>query len=905
MSRKLSSVSEVETLIQIALQKHQSEQWEDAELLYKQLLQFPLERLDVAKTVLGGLYYQIVLGLGSVLHEQAKLKAAIELYQHALKLDPEFVEAHNNLGSIFQDQGRFGAAIDCYQQALKLRPDRAQIHNNLGNALKAQDREAAIAAYRQAISLNPNAVYYYNLGNALSEQGEIEAAAEVFQQALDLQPDSASARFGHCMNYLPIIYSTSDEVTLRRNQYQQALENLAQHYQRADFQERVKAAEAVGTTQPFYLTYQGLNDRSLQQIYGNVICQLMTSRYPQWSQPLSLPTLAADEKVRIGLVSGFFKAHSNWKIPIKGWIENLDRTEFELYGYHTEPLHDQETVVAAKTFDKFIQGPLPLEQWCELIHRDKLHVLIFPEFGMDPLTVRLGCLRLAPIQITSWGHPETSGLPTIDYYLSSDLMEPANAQEHYTEQLIRLPNLSIYYTPLPLQPEAIQKSEIGIAEDDIMFWCCQSLYKYLPQHDDVFPKIARELTKCKFVFIEHRVEQITEVFHQRLHRVFRGFGLNSEDHCLFVPRMEFRRFAGMSAISDVFLDSIGWSGCNSTLEAIAHNVPVVTLAGELMRGRHTMAILKMMGMEETIASSKAEYIKLAVRLGKDAAYRQHLSQQVANNKQKLYNDLKPVRALEDFLLQVVHKPRRFNEAEVAITLQLAVQHQREQHWTEAEHLYQQVLAKQPQHPEALFGLGMLTQQTGNLEAAEQCLSAAAQAQPNSVKIWFSLGNLRQAQGQLPAAEVAYQQALALRPDAASIHNNLGYTRQQQGDWEAAIACYQKALEVQPNCTEAEVNLGNALYALGKLPPEKHSHYAHLNYGLGTVRQTAKDWQTATVYYRQAIALQPDLVSAHYNLGEVLQAQGEVEAAIATYHKVLELDPNHEKAFLNLRQINQH
>ena len=174
----------------------------------------------------------------------------------------------------------------------------------------------------------------------------------------------------------------------------------------------------------------------------------MSSRYPQWSESGVLRNLDKDEKVRVGIVSGFFYNHSNWKIPIKGWTENLDRSEFELFGYHTGVKKDDSTISAVKIFDKFVQGVRSIEQWCEAIIEDKLHILIFPEFGMDPITVQLGCLRLAPIQMTSRGHPNTSGIPTIDYYLSSSFMEPENAQEHYTEKLVKLPNLSINYTPL-------------------------------------------------------------------------------------------------------------------------------------------------------------------------------------------------------------------------------------------------------------------------------------------------------------------------------------------------------------------------------------------------------------------------------------------------------------------------
>jgi predicted O-linked N-acetylglucosamine transferase (SPINDLY family) len=275
---------------------------------------------------------------------------------------------------------------------------------------------------------------------------------------------------------------------------------------------------------------------------------------------------------------------------------------------------------------------------------------------MDPTTIQLGCLRLAPIQITSWGHPETSGLPTIDYYLSSELMEPETAEDCYSETLIQLPNLSIHYTPLEIQPQQKTKAELGIKEEEIIFWCCQSLYKYLPQHDDVFPQIAQQAKNSKFVFIKHlgdNSEQITTVFSQRLEKAFRKWGLNYQDYCLFLPRLNSSEFAGVTAIADVFLDSIGWSGCNSSLEAIAENLPIVTLPGELMRGRHTAAILNRMGLTQMIATDKQQYIQLAVQLATDNNYRQSLRQLIGENKHKLYQDFAPVQALETFLLSVV------------------------------------------------------------------------------------------------------------------------------------------------------------------------------------------------------------------------------------------------------------
>ena len=99
----------------------------------------------------------------------------------------------------------------------------------------------------------------------------------------------------------------------------------------------------------------------------------------------------------------------------------------------------------------------------------------------------------------------------------------------------------------------------------------------------------------------------------------------------------------------MFLDSLGWSGCNSLLESLAHDLPVVTMPGALMRGRHGSAILTMMDATETIANTVDEYVAMAVRLGRDMAWREVVKARMAANKHRLYGDRACIAALEDFL----------------------------------------------------------------------------------------------------------------------------------------------------------------------------------------------------------------------------------------------------------------
>jgi predicted O-linked N-acetylglucosamine transferase (SPINDLY family) len=185
------------------------------------------------------------------------------------------------------------------------------------------------------------------------------------------------------------------------------------------------------------------------------------------------------------------------------------------------------------------------------------------------------------------------------------------------------------------------------------------LWKYLPHYDDVFPRIAKELGKCHFVFIRHpKSPQITNQFRQRLSQAFARHGLKSEDYVTLLPHMDAERYYAVNQLSDIYLDSIGWSGGKTTLEAITCDLPVVTIPGKLMRGRHSLAILTMMGVKETIGATMDDYVSLAVRLGSNAHWRHQLTQKIAENKQKLYRDMTCIRGLEAFIEEAVSRRLR-------------------------------------------------------------------------------------------------------------------------------------------------------------------------------------------------------------------------------------------------------
>ena len=619
---------------------------EEAERNYRRALE-----LDAACT-------PALTGLGILLMRRGVLREAGDLFCQALALQPNSARASYNVGNALKASGRLEEAAIFYRQTLELDRGFADAWTNLGNLLRALEQDdQALECHRIARDLRPaDPRARLNLGQILKDRGDDSAGRAELDTALLLDPADVTARIARCMAELQLSYASHEEMLACRERYAQRLDALIADYERDPKSDAYAAA--VGASQPFYLAYQGQNDRELQSRYGRLICRIMANQAPA---PPALPLPESGERIRVGIVSGFFRAHSNWKIPIRGWLKSIDRSRFEVVGYYTGQLRDACTEEAEALCDRFVTGPVGAEAWREAVLADQPHVLIYPEVCMDPVAVRLAAQRLAQVQCASWGHPETTGLPTMDAFLSSELMEPEGAQDCYSERLVRLPGLGVVLEPTEDAPEAVSRAELGLRDDALVFWCAQSLPKYLPEYDEIYPRIAEALPAAQFVFIglQHRCEAETR-FVDRLRGAFAARGLDHAAHVVMLPRMDKTRFLGALGQADVLLDSPGWSGCNSTLESLGAELPMVAMDAPLMRGRHTAAILKRMGLERLVARDLDGYVATALGLAADPQLRGRIRTQIADRKGALYGDQACVRALEDFLTGAI-KLRRARE----------------------------------------------------------------------------------------------------------------------------------------------------------------------------------------------------------------------------------------------------
>ncbi|MFP5273732.1 tetratricopeptide repeat protein [Coleofasciculus sp.] len=599
-------------------------------------------------------YGDAYLKLAESLHLLGQLKEAIFYYQQAIFFQINTPEAHCNLGNAFLEQAQFQDALSHYQKSLTLDPKFFKAYVGIGCTLLPQNQfEKATNYLQQALRLNathPEA--NHNLGLALANQNQVNEAIPYFQKAFQFKPDLIEAQWQSKL-VLPILYENQRQISIWRQHFCQGLNYLQQQIASYTAVQRTQAVKALAKHAfSFYLGYQGLNDRGVQRKYGTLVHQMMATHYPQWATPLSLPPLSLTDKIRVGYVSAYFRGHTVGKLTL-GWIKNSDKQSFEIYTYHIGHKTDFITQEFKKYSDKSYHIYGNLDTVCQQILADQLHILVFTDISMDGLTSLIAGLRLAPVQCVTWGHPVTSGLPTIDYFLSSELMEPDNAKYHYSEQLISLPNIGICYEKPSIQNSTKTRSDFQLREDSVIYLSCQSLFKYLPQFDFIFAQIAQRVPHAQFVFIASPSSRITAQFKARLQQVFTQIGLNHQDYCIILPKQDWVSYINLNLVSHIFLDTLSWSGGNTTLEAIACGLPVVTCPGEFMRGRHASGILKMMGITETIANDEAEYIEISVGLGLDSDWRQNMVKKIYQNHHRLYDDRTGLRSLESFYKKVI------------------------------------------------------------------------------------------------------------------------------------------------------------------------------------------------------------------------------------------------------------
>ncbi len=576
--------------------------------------------------------------LGNVLGRLDRVDEAAEALRQSILANPDFAPAYYNLGCMLERKGYTDHPRDVFEEAVRLNPRFVDAHHALaGTWLRSNDYDKAIAGYRKAIGIDPEfARSHAGLAGALREMGYIDEARASFADALALEPDNAGWRVRAALA-LPVIPQSVEEINTARQQYSENVQALCD--------DAIKLTDPyveVGTTN-FFLSYHELDDRPLQEAVAAMYldaCPSLGWVAPHCQQPPKPKT-----RLRLGICSTYMRGHTLGKLTL-GTIKTLSRERFEVVLLRFPGCEDDMAKAIDDTADTVVAVPSDLARARQIIADETLDILFYPDIGMEPLTYFLAFSRLAPVQYTSWGHPDTTGIPNLDYFLSSQGLEPDGAETCYSEKLVKLRDLTTYYYPPEPLTSTFVRADYGLPEKGHLYVCPQTLFKFHPDFDQVLANLLRRDPNGTLVLIDDvfggywrklLLKRVTATFPDVAGRV------------VFVEKMPLDKFFGLVTLADAVLDVPTFSGGNSSIEAFSCGAPIVTWPGGYLRGRITLCCYRQMGIDDLVVDNGDDFVAKALRLADDRDFRDRMRAKILANVPKLYENTAMVRELEDFL----------------------------------------------------------------------------------------------------------------------------------------------------------------------------------------------------------------------------------------------------------------
>jgi predicted O-linked N-acetylglucosamine transferase (SPINDLY family) len=477
---------------------------------------------------------------------------------------------------------------------------------------KVHGRESEATGYIKVIEERSMAEYY-DLG---LKQG-------LFHEALQtLKLGTAAQEIAKII--VPRVYNNQEEIPEWREHFIRAL----RAFREKDWEDE-EAFNALSSHRSGSLAYQGMNDRAIMEEHGAALASYTNRAFPEFSEPFGK---RSPGKARVGYLSANMHGSNGCRWSL-GWL-NRHAPDIETYALNVGTVEDQVSRQFRLSADHYFHLVRSIPDNARFIRGLDLDFLIFTDIGLHGFNTSYATMRLARTQATAWGHPVTSGFPNIDLYLSSDLMEPVDGQDQYTEQLVRLPNSGLCYSPIESFPSR-DRAYFGLPADGPLIVNVQTKPKLLPQYDHLYRDIAAK-AGAPIVFLEGIQPCDTIVTKRRMEEA--GVPVH------WLPHLKRPDFLALLQLADVSLDPPLWSGGNTTIEALTLGTPVVTLPGPTMRSRHSYAFAKIAGAPDLIAENELDYVNLACDSDR-------LQNAIASaDFSLLFNDLRPVEALDELIL---------------------------------------------------------------------------------------------------------------------------------------------------------------------------------------------------------------------------------------------------------------
>ncbi|KAL4605921.1 hypothetical protein ACB092_09G065300 [Castanea dentata] len=510
-------------------------------------------------------YADAMYNLAVAYGEMLEFDMAIVFYELAIHFNPHCAEACNNLGVIYKDRDNLDKAVECYQLALSIKPNFSQSLNNLGVVFTVQGKmDAAANLIEKAIIANPTyAEAYNNLGVLYRDAGNITLAIDAYEQCLKIDPDSRNAGQNRLLAKNYINEGHDDKLFEAHREWGKRFMRLFPQYTSWDNQKDLERPLVIGYVSPDFFTHSVSYFIEAPLVYHN---------YEKYKVVVYSAVVKADPK------TNRFKE----RVIKKGGLWR------DIYGI------DEKKVAS-------------------MVREDKVDILV--ELTGHTANNKLGMMacRPAPIQVTWIGYPNTTGLPTIDYRITDSLADPPDTKQKHVEELVRLPECFLCYTP---SPEAGPVSPApALSNGFITFGSFNNLAKITPKVLQVWARIlcavpnSRLVVKCKPFCCDSVRERFLSTLEQ--------LGLESLRVDLLPLILLNHDHMQAYSLMDISLDTFPYAGTTTTCESLYMGVPCVTMAGSVHAHNVGVSLLSKVGLGHLVAKNEDEYVQLALQLASD------------------------------------------------------------------------------------------------------------------------------------------------------------------------------------------------------------------------------------------------------------------------------------------------
>jgi len=612
--------AKLQRLLQDALAHHRAGRLAEADVLYAQVikaapLNFDAVQLSGVVALQQGRYPAALtllsralklnprsdvclMRLGVVLNAVGRFAEAEQRLRASLALTPALSETWFHLGAARRGLGRATDAIAAYEQALQLKPDYPEAHDRLG-ALLADNRGYAAAEphFRRAVELQPAlASAWSNLGVCLTNLGRISDALPCFDRALSLEPRQAHAHAGRGLA-LERCYR---------------LHEAAEDYGRAVAEN--PAQYDAASSRLLVLHY--LPEISREQLFAEHVAfgRSAASAAAAKSSPLVPRPRPTGAPLRVAIVSPDLRAHSVAYF-LEPLLAHLDRREFEVFLYHDHVKVDamSERLRSHAAQWRHIAGMLN-DNLAETLRADAPDLLLelsgHTGFNRLPLLAR----RLAPVQVTYLGYPDTTGLATMDYRLTDALADPpGEADLLHTEKLVRFAPTAWAYAPPAVAPEPAPSPCAG--GGPVTFGCFNNLAKINDVLLAAWGRLLKAVPGSRLLLKGHGLGQA--VLQADLGRRLAAAGIAPGQVETLERTSTLAEHLAAYARVDIALDTFPYHGTATTCEALWMGVSVITLAGDRHAARVGVSLLTAAGHPEWIAHDWDDYLARAAALAGD------------------------------------------------------------------------------------------------------------------------------------------------------------------------------------------------------------------------------------------------------------------------------------------------